>query len=884
MLTLPESETQYDLGRIVTPFLSGELLRTPASYDQEVWTESDVTETPDRLIATFTARTLPVKTTVLVTQAARQATQVEVLFFAHGLDVCGPVLKNRPTTFVTERPFKLGELVEASGRPIVLVVPFLDWENLGPNKMAFGNKWHKVAKPENLNGVVAEALEKVPALTGATTAPAVSRLIIAGHSRAFGIFDALARAHADAEMSNGALARLSHVWALDSTYTSPIADWSAWLRSRDDFKVTIIHRYGKYRPKNSETLLPLSTGVHGGQFKALAAKSGGRLSVMPVSSGKVGHCAIPGAYLPDLLQSLSSASANEVAEEEVALDWEDEPDVDPELADDEEEEAVEDEPPEFFAESEEEEDDGELVLEADNEEIDDEEVADEEESDQDETYAEYDISDVGVLESSGLTPELEDAEEDEYVQLLTKDDAARHGGPQHEIEEREDSVLRLGRPDFWPDAVYIVKGTGDRFLNSAREFHKLWGFKHAEFESLEGLIGLIAKAKTPDKRIRVISHAWDGFKISLFKGSPAAFTIAQKQIEALNEGDGALMDELLGKLVDLDKTTDQGIVAWNALLIHLESNSPDALKPFGLTSKTKPAGDLGLLLRRCADLVAVASADPVFKKAVRKSIAGTQKRLQRSTAEVDALAASVTSSGFTFTMSPPTQAMLNRLRAAVGALDDRAFRKTLKDARSKLNGKWLDFRGCRIGNQPKYLEAFAKLMGTDGCTAPDWWSGYPGEAPTRDQQVKSASSFEDLINSSTAAKAAMDLWGARDVTGWSTIAAKDRPKRFFDDFLVAQDGVFPVYEVDYSGPALKEKHTLYWNSGKGKQRWLESMWDRTPKKQAQQVARGWGAKTPRMPTLARHLETKSGSSANPQKIYLVPEPEFLDHIIEVKRP
>jgi hypothetical protein len=442
----------------------------------------------------------------------------------------------------------------------------------------------------------------------------------------------------------------------------------------------------------------------------------------------------------------------------------------------------------------------------------------------------------------------------------------------------------LGKPDFWPDTVYIVKGTSDSFLNSARDFHKLWGFKPVDFESLEGLIGLIAKAKIPDKRIRVISHAWDGFKIPLFKGSPAAFTIAQKQIEALNAGDGLLMDELLGKLVDLDKTTDQGAVAWNALLVHLESNSPDALKPFGLTSKTKPAGDLDLLLRRCADLVAVASADSVFTKAVRKSLMGAQSRLKRSAAEVNTLAASVTSSGFTFTMTPPDRDMVNRLRAAVGALDDRAFRKTLKDARAKLKDKWLDFRGCRIGHQPKYLEAFAILMGTDGCTAPDWWSGYPGEAPIRDQQVSSAASFKGIVNSSAAAEAAMNRWGAREITGWSGVAAAEKPERYFNDFLVKQNGVFPVYEVDYSGTAPKEKHTLYWNSGKGKERWLESMWDRAPKKQVQLISRGWGAKTPRMPTLALHLKSKSGSQVDPQKIYLVPEPEFRDHIIEVKKP
>jgi hypothetical protein len=441
-----------------------------------------------------------------------------------------------------------------------------------------------------------------------------------------------------------------------------------------------------------------------------------------------------------------------------------------------------------------------------------------------------------------------------------------------------------GRPDFWPDAIYVIKDSRDRFLNSARGFHKLWGFKIVDFESLEGLIGLIAKAKTPDKRIRVISHAWDGFKIPLFKGSPAAFTVTQKQIEALNTGDGALMDELLGKLVDLDTITDQGFVLWNALLVHLESNSPDAIKPFGLTSKTRPSGDLNLVLQRCADLVAVASAHAVFKKAVRKSIAGALSRLKRSEAEGNALVAAVASSGFTFTVSSPDTDMLNRIRAAVSALDDRAFRKTLKDARVKLTGKWLDFRGCRIGHQPKYLEAFALLMGTDGCTAPDWWSGYPGEVPIGHQQVSDAVSFKAIIKSSASAEAAMNNWGAREVSGWGAIATAARPERFFNDFLVAQAGLLPVYEVDYSGSMPKEKHTLYWNNAKGKLRWLESTWEPAAKKQAQIIARGWGAKTPLMPTLALHLKANSGSQANPQKINVAPEPEFRNHIIEVKKP
>ena len=138
-----------------------------------------------------------------------------------------------------------------------------------------------------------------------------------------------------------------------------------------------------------------------------------------------------------------------------------------------------------------------------------------------------------------------------------------------DLEGENGSLAPLGRSDFWPDVVYIVKEK-DSFLSAAREFHTMWGLKHMEFESFETLIGLVAKAKIPEKRIRVISHAWDGFKVPLFTGSPAGFLIKQEQIEALNAGDGALMDELLGTLVDLDQTTNQGSVLWNALLSQVE--------------------------------------------------------------------------------------------------------------------------------------------------------------------------------------------------------------------------------------------------------------------------------------------------------------------------
>lgn len=256
------------------------------------------------LIRTFTATALGVKVAVLVTQAARTARQVEMLVFAHGLDLCRPVFKNRPTTFITERPFRLGDLVEASGRPIVLVVPFLDWEHLDANHMAFGQKWHRLAEPDNFNQVAAEALEHARALTGSAAAPTLLRLILAGHSRAFGFFDALAHEHASPQMRMGALGRPTHVWALDTTYSAPIADWRAWLHSRDDLQATVIYRQGKYENKGSIVVRELATGIRGREFGKLAAASQGRLTVIPVAAGKVAHCEIPSAYLPRLLASL----------------------------------------------------------------------------------------------------------------------------------------------------------------------------------------------------------------------------------------------------------------------------------------------------------------------------------------------------------------------------------------------------------------------------------------------------------------------------------------------------------------------------------------------------------------------------------------------------
>lgn len=255
-------------------------------------------------LRTFTAKALGVKVAVLVTTAAQGAREVEMLVYAHGLDLCRPVRGKRPATFITDPPFQLGKLVEASGRPIVLVVPFLDWERLAANDMSFGKKWHRLAQPDVFNRVAEEALEQVRAMTGAASPPTLQRLILAGHSRAYGFFDALANAHASPQMRSGALGRPLHVWALDTTYSAPIADWNAWLRSRADLRIAVVYRHGTYKAKGSQVTRQLATGVRGKAFGALRASGKDRVELMPVAAAKVSHCAIPATYLPRLLAAL----------------------------------------------------------------------------------------------------------------------------------------------------------------------------------------------------------------------------------------------------------------------------------------------------------------------------------------------------------------------------------------------------------------------------------------------------------------------------------------------------------------------------------------------------------------------------------------------------
>jgi uncharacterized protein YgiM (DUF1202 family) len=237
----------------------------------------------------FRAKTLAVDVAVFVPETAAQASDVDVLFYAHGLNVCSPVAKSPPLSFVTDAPFNLAKIVDAAKRPIVLAVPNLDWEHQSANGMAFNGKQHKIGIPSNLNGVVAEVLAQV-GQHRSEGAPGLTSLILAGHSRAYDFLNPLAAANADPQMSSGALAKLTQVYAFDTGYVcSPISAWTNWLKSKPEMEISMYYRAGT------------GTADCGKQFANQVASSGGRLEVQAAPEA---HCAVPGTELPKLLGAL----------------------------------------------------------------------------------------------------------------------------------------------------------------------------------------------------------------------------------------------------------------------------------------------------------------------------------------------------------------------------------------------------------------------------------------------------------------------------------------------------------------------------------------------------------------------------------------------------
>jgi hypothetical protein len=270
----------------------------------------DLTDHRGGKLWTFASATLAPRVAVFVPKAALGRPDVDVLVFAHGLLSGCTRPKTVPLGFVTDAPFRLGRIVDESGRPVVLVVPSLDW-GTPCGEVVFGRghgRRHPLGKPAVLNALVAEVLAQVGKVQQAA-APALRDLVVAGHSRAYDVLEPLAAGRADPAMRQGALARLREVWAFDTTYAGDVAAWHDWLAQNPSLRARFYYVAG------SPT---------GGVGKKFYDQRGDRLMVTQV---KETHCAVPATRLVELMpKPAATRPAEEDPDEEpveaagVALD------------------------------------------------------------------------------------------------------------------------------------------------------------------------------------------------------------------------------------------------------------------------------------------------------------------------------------------------------------------------------------------------------------------------------------------------------------------------------------------------------------------------------------------------------------------------------------
>ena len=230
-------------------------------------------------IWTYASRVCGSRVSVFVPAAAQGREKVDLMLYVHGL--LGPCGAPRvmPEGLVSAAPFALGKIVAESARPMILVVPRFQPGN--------DKSWspHRLDRPGAINALFAEVLAETGRRLN-RAAPVIDQLIVAGHSRAFGILYPLARASASPELGKGALARLSRIWALDATYgTPPIAAFESLTKAKQGLGVEIV-----YRAKSATD-----------RFKG--ASRAGALALRPIPLS-ITHCAVPGRVLPALLAEL----------------------------------------------------------------------------------------------------------------------------------------------------------------------------------------------------------------------------------------------------------------------------------------------------------------------------------------------------------------------------------------------------------------------------------------------------------------------------------------------------------------------------------------------------------------------------------------------------
>jgi hypothetical protein len=235
----------------------------------------------------------PTACSVYVPNAAWRQPAIDLLVFFHGLPV--PCEYNFiPDPKNTSKKFGLDAQIDGSGRKLALAVPVVHWIRGTDSNL---RKW----TAENLNKFVEEVCDEIGRQSGVK--PTLSRLIIAGHSKAYAILTPLAREfHQDAPATKeGALAKLKEVWALDSTYGPLHASaLDSWARTLPKSRFIAVLKKGTGTIESWNSYYPFSI-LRDGTVHYKGKKPPTNLKMVPVSEE---HCEIPAQYIRTLLSPM----------------------------------------------------------------------------------------------------------------------------------------------------------------------------------------------------------------------------------------------------------------------------------------------------------------------------------------------------------------------------------------------------------------------------------------------------------------------------------------------------------------------------------------------------------------------------------------------------
>jgi LAS superfamily LD-carboxypeptidase LdcB len=291
-LTDERNGLRFGFKQLATEEWHWEFQGQPAGQQKEVPASGESSAMGQQWI--YQSRVAGTQVAVFVPAAALGRDPIDLMLYIHGLlGPCGK-LSSVPGGFITSRQFALGKAMGGSGLPMALLVPLMQEGN--------DRSWsaHGLDKPARLNAFVAEAINEISQRL--KRASSLSRLVVAGHSRAFGVLYPLAGAHADPRQQAGALSRLSAVWLLDATYGSvPMEALKALASAHPGLVVRIIYRAGSPTDK----------------FRG--RKLAGPVELRPINRS-IQHCDVPRQVLGNLLADLSPPATAAEDEMEQLLD------------------------------------------------------------------------------------------------------------------------------------------------------------------------------------------------------------------------------------------------------------------------------------------------------------------------------------------------------------------------------------------------------------------------------------------------------------------------------------------------------------------------------------------------------------------------------------